>query len=276
MAAPPGTAEPPPHTFADVLSKTSSDPPPLRTPGRYKGMPAISFTDQDIQQFPQKFRFALVGKFSKGRPSMAELRMTFDQIGFGGAFSLGLLDQRHVLINFDLETNFQRCWLRKSWSVRGFIMRIFKWSPDFRLDIESPIVPVWIAFDGLPAHLQDKRAIYSIANLIGTPLKVDSSTLLHNRPSLARVCVELNVSQSLPNQVWITNGSYGGFNQKVTYEYIPPYCMGCRKFGHLWSDCRSNYVDDRPQEPYREPPKDPPQTITLPARQPHIVPPRKR
>jgi len=74
--------------------------------------------------------------------------------------------------------------------------------------IPPPVVPVWIALEGLPAHLQDKRAIYSIANLIGKPLKVDSSTLSLNRPSVARIFVELDVS--IANQ--ITNGSYGSFS----------------------------------------------------------------
>ncbi|XP_019157584.1 PREDICTED: uncharacterized protein LOC109154196 [Ipomoea nil] len=149
-------------------------------------------------------------------------------------------------------------------------MRIFKWSPDFRPDMESPIVPVWIAFEGLPAHLRDKRALYSIANLIGKPLKVDASTLTHNRPSMARVCVELNVCNSLQYQIWIINSSYGGFAQKVCYEYIPPYCMGCRKFGHTESDCR---ITQPHPDPRRETPKSKEVDTT---QQPLLVPPRKR
>ncbi|XP_019175669.1 PREDICTED: uncharacterized protein LOC109170991 [Ipomoea nil] len=196
---------------------------------------------------------------------MVDIRKTFDQIGFGGAFSLGLIDQRHILINFDHENDFQRCWLRQTWSIKGALMRVFKWSPDFRPEIESPVVPVWIAFEGLPAHLQDKRAIYSIANLIGPPLKVVASTLTHNRPSLARVCVELNVSTPLTEQIWINNGSFGGFMQKVSYEFVPPYCLGCQKFGHLSPDCRAQMKGRK--DPRIEP---------MPSRQPQIVPPRKR
>ncbi|XP_019159873.1 PREDICTED: uncharacterized protein LOC109156471 [Ipomoea nil] len=237
MAAPPGAA-PPHRTFADILSK-SSESSPLRPPRRYKGMPAVSFSDDDVQQFSEKFRFALVGKFAKSRPPMADLRKTFDQIGFGGAFTLGLIDQRHILINFDHEIDFQRCWLRKTWSIKGSLMRVFRWTPDFRPDVESPIIPVWLALEGLPAHLHDKRAIYSIANLVGNPLKVDTSTLVPNRPSVARVCVELNVSLPLVEQVWINNGSYGGFTQRIVHEFVPPYCLGCRKFGHQDSECRS-------------------------------------
>ncbi|XP_031120233.1 uncharacterized protein LOC116023377 [Ipomoea triloba] len=275
MAAAAGAAAPPLRSFADVLSE-KTDVSPLKPPGKFKGMPAVAFTDQDIHHFAQEFKFALIGKFAKGRPSMADLRKAFDLIGFGGAFSIGLIDNRHVLINFDLEEDFQRCWLRKSWSIQGFFLHIFKWSPDFRPDVESPIVPVWIALEGLPPHLHVKRAIYSIANLIGTPLKVDNSTLLRNRPSTARVCVELNVSIPPPEQVWITNGSYGDFAQLVIYEHIPQYCKTCRKFGHLQSVCRSGHNDKPTPTPHHgqiqsQDTHSPPQQST-----PTIVPPRKR
>ncbi|XP_031112108.1 uncharacterized protein LOC116016084 [Ipomoea triloba] len=239
MAELPETAgAPATRTFADILSSTTSDFS-LRPPERYKGMPAVTFFDEDIQDFSKRYKFALVGKFLKGRPSMSTLKKAFDQIGFGGTFSLSLLDNRHVLFNFDKEEDYQRCWLRKAWSIQGFMMRMLKWTPDFRPDAESPVVPVWIAFEGLPAHLHDKRALYSIANLIGPPLKVDASTLSHNRLSVARICIELNVLEPIPKQLWITNGSLGGFSQPVTYEYIPPYCVNCHQFGHPSTECRS-------------------------------------
>ncbi|XP_019166799.1 PREDICTED: uncharacterized protein LOC109162583 [Ipomoea nil] len=250
MAASTGAAAPPPRSFADILSDTTM-PPLIRPSERYKGMPAISFSDDDVHIFAHKFRYALVCKFAKYRPPMAELRKAFELIGFGGAFTLGLLDQRHILMNFDHETDFQRCWLRKSCSIKGSLMRVFKWTPDFRPEYESPIVPVWISLEGLTAHLHEKRAIYSIANLIGSPLKVDALTLSHNRPSTARVCVELDVSTSPTDQIWINNGSYGGFSQRVTYEYTPPYCLDCRRFGYVTSECRT--TKDKPlNEPRRE------------------------
>ncbi|XP_031122606.1 uncharacterized protein LOC116025506 [Ipomoea triloba] len=268
-----GAAPPKSRSFADILSSSSCDLP-LCPPERYKGMPAVTFSDKDIQEFSQRYRFALVGKFMKGRPTMATLKKAFDQIGFAGTFTLGLLDNRHILITFVKEEDFQRCWLRKTWFIQGYAMRILKWTADFRPDVESPVVPVWIAFEGLPAHLQEKRPLFTIANLIGTPLKIDASTLAHNRPSVARICVELNVMKPLPKQVWINNGSLGGFSQPVIYEHIPPYCGICNKFGHLQTECNRN---PRPQatssqaistKVASEPPK---QTS-----QAQLAPPRKR
>lgn len=273
MAVPPEAAStlPLPKSFADILSSPSSSSISLKPPERFKGMLAISFSKQEIELFAQSYKFALIGKFPHGRPTMAVFRKSFDAIGFGGVCSIGLIDQKHFLLNFDREDDFQRCWLRKSWSINGFQMKVFKWSPDFRPDIESPVVPVWIALEGLPAHLQDKRAVFAIANLIGKPLKVDSSTLSHNRPSVARICVELDVSKVLPDVVWINNGEYGGFSQPIKYEFIPDYCTDCKKFGHLRDAC--NRHQKQPHIPLPKTQTSEQTTAPLP---PTVAPPKKR
>ncbi|XP_019171964.1 PREDICTED: uncharacterized protein LOC109167399, partial [Ipomoea nil] len=144
----------------------------------------------------------------------------------------GLIDQRHILINFDHEIDFQRCWLRKTWSIKGSLMRVFRWTPDFRPDVESPIIPVWLALEGLPAHLHDKRAIYSIANLVGNPLKVDTSTLVPNRPSVARVCVELNVVAVFPPPV---SGAGAAFKSVYFHvEIATPFAAVSRYSTAVW------------------------------------------
>lgn len=118
--------------------------------------------DAEVNAVARHYCYALVGKFTKGRPSMALLRKTFKTIDFGGAFTLMTFNQKHVLLHFDSEEDFQRCWMRRSWSMQGFVMCIFK---------------IWIAMDRLPIHLHAKDALFSIANLISTSLEVDSSAL---------------------------------------------------------------------------------------------------
>nr|XP_027103174.1 uncharacterized protein LOC113724473 [Coffea arabica] len=63
----------------------------VREPSTYRGQPAIFFTEEDVQQLSQPFCYSLIGKFSKGRPNMENLRKAFHSIGFQGIFSLGLL-----------------------------------------------------------------------------------------------------------------------------------------------------------------------------------------
>ncbi|CAI9103073.1 OLC1v1001505C1 [Oldenlandia corymbosa var. corymbosa] len=71
-------------------------------PSMVKGELAFLLTKED-EQLAAPFKFVLIRKFSKGRPSMDYLWNKFQRIGFKGGFSLGIIDRRHILILFDLE-----------------------------------------------------------------------------------------------------------------------------------------------------------------------------
>lgn len=90
-------------------------------------------------------------------------------------------------------------------------MRVSKWTPNFRPNMDCPIIPIWITLEGLPIHFFKKEALFPIANLIGNPLKVDAATSTRCRPSTARVCVELDLSKDLEPRIWIDD-CYGVFS----------------------------------------------------------------
>ncbi|VFQ89732.1 unnamed protein product [Cuscuta campestris] len=96
--------------------------------------------------------------------------------------------------------------------------------------------------EGLPIHIFDSTALYSIANLIGKPLKADNATIQLTRPSVARVCVELDLSKELPNSVWIHLGKLS-FLQPIHYEDLPAFCTSCRKYGH--KNCKKSHSSSR-------------------------------
>ena len=84
-------------------------------------------------------------------------------------------------------------------------MRDFKWSPNFNVDIKSSIVSVWIKLDRLPIHRFNKVTFYSIGKFFGETLKLDAATVSMVRPSMVRICTELDAKKSLIDQVCIGN-----------------------------------------------------------------------
>lgn len=95
-------------SFADMVRGTSVPMvDAIKEETSYKGEPALDFT------------------------AMEFLRRGFKMIGFKGDFRLGLLDPKHVLIRFDLEENYHRCWLHRSWRFKNHVMKILKWTPAF-------------------------------------------------------------------------------------------------------------------------------------------------
>lgn len=80
----------------------------------YKGEPTLHFFDLEVTELSAPLRFAVVGKFSSDRLSMEFLRWGFKTIGFKDEVHLSLLDQKHILIRFDHEADYHRCWLHNS------------------------------------------------------------------------------------------------------------------------------------------------------------------
>ncbi|KAK4433517.1 hypothetical protein Salat_1114000 [Sesamum alatum] len=93
-------------------------------------------------------------------------------------------------------------------------MRVFKWTPSFNPREESPIVPVWVRLSELPIQFFEREALFSIARLLGAPLRTDVSTATLVRPSVARVCIEINLLEPLQMEIGL------GFGTDVTIQKV--------------------------------------------------------
>ncbi|CAI9114942.1 OLC1v1015767C1 [Oldenlandia corymbosa var. corymbosa] len=164
---------------------------------------------------------------------MDEIHKEFKKIGFNGAYTLGLMNPWHVLIRFEQEDDYQRCWMRTFWNIRGFSMRILKWTSGFRFEEDPPVVPIWVSlFDLLIEYMHPE-----VISALGQPLKVDTPTLNMTRPSVARFCVEVDLTKELVKSVKI--GKKGRKHEQFfTFEHVPFYCQKCCKIGHKEFVCR--------------------------------------
>lgn len=107
-----------------------------------------------------------------------------------------------MLIKLSLEEDYSWIWMRQTWYVSGKGMRVFKWSTDFICSAESPIIPVWVSLPHLLVHfIHCKSVLFSIAAVIGTPLRVDHATTSVNRLYVALVLVEYDVLRPLLSRI---------------------------------------------------------------------------
>nr|XP_027082281.1 uncharacterized protein LOC113704592 [Coffea arabica] len=203
----------------------------------HKGEPALIFPQAAVEALASPYRFALVGKFFRGRPKLEEVRKFFASLDLRENPSVGLLDARHVLIQLHNEADFHRVWFRRTWYVYSFPMRVFKWTMDFHVDREFSVVPLWLQLPKLPLHFFNKEVLFQIAAMVGNPLLVDAATLAISRPSVARVCVEVDLLRPTPSRVWIGNSNHAGFWQELVVENPPRYCSHCFRQGHDEETC---------------------------------------
>ncbi|KAL2497861.1 Uncharacterized protein Adt_23411 [Abeliophyllum distichum] len=210
-----------------------------KEPFLHRGEPALTITADEEASLAEPFKFTLVGKFSHRKPSMVEVRNSFQKFGFIGDFKIGLIDFKHILIHLTHEDDYSRLFLKPLWFIMGCPMRVLKWTCDFHPDAETPIAPVWISFPLLHVHLHAKEFLFALSKLVGVPLRIDEATADLLRPSEARVCVEVNLEHKLPDRVWIKRGESRSFWQPVVYEQLPHFCAKCRHMGHLIDKCRA-------------------------------------
>ncbi|KAL0283313.1 UNVERIFIED_CONTAM: hypothetical protein Sradi_7233500 [Sesamum radiatum] len=161
-------------------------PQPIGVKSLIGGRPTLSFTDAETEELAAPYRFSLVGKFSHGAPPYSQMHQLIARLGIQGAFTVSMINSKHTLISLTSESDYSRLWLRRIWFLQGFPMRVFKWTPTFTPTQESSVVPIWVSFPELPAHLFRKDALFSIASMIGSPLQVDDLTLNKSKLSLAR------------------------------------------------------------------------------------------
>ncbi|KAG5615511.1 hypothetical protein H5410_015335 [Solanum commersonii] len=105
---------------------------------------------------------------------------------------------------------------------------IQKWSPTFRPEEETPIVPIWIFLPELPWHCYHKDIFSALLSPIGKVLYLDTASIQKTRGSVARVKVQIDLTKERPPHVWMGLNEEDlniGRWQTVEYEYILDYCI---------------------------------------------------
>lgn len=127
------------RSFAEVISsqRQVDSPQAQSRVGSHRGFPVRFFWIDHVGALSKPFLWTLVGKFAQGynetnpklgRPPVEKLQKYFELLDFKGVFSIGLLDNRHILMHLSFEEDFLLMYSWSLWYVGGLAMRIFKWT----------------------------------------------------------------------------------------------------------------------------------------------------
>ncbi|XP_022889695.1 uncharacterized protein LOC111405160 [Olea europaea var. sylvestris] len=216
-----------------------SAPIPMKYPTLINGQMGFVFIDQEMKKLANDLRFALVLKFLSTRPNIDDLRWTVVKMwGLNEVLTIGFMDDVHVLIQLKNETDFIHVWAREGRSLLGMKFRIFKRTPNFDLKREPSIATQWIFLPRLAMHLYRPDCLQMFATLFGRYMGTDHATLNRTRATGARMCVELNLMDTVVKGFPISVSSTKTIWQKVRYEKMGYYCKKCGRQGHLEAVCR--------------------------------------
>ncbi|WMV47050.1 hypothetical protein MTR67_040435 [Solanum verrucosum] len=156
----------------------------------------------------ENLEYAVIGKFSYGWPEIQDLRKLISkQCELKGDCNIGLLSNRHVLIRATLLEDYVHLLSKPAFYITqnnwSFPMRTLKWDPLFNPEEETTTAIAWISFPSLPPNFFGKKAVFSLAAVVGKPLQGDMATRNQTRPSCARVKVEVDLLREFPKRIKI-------------------------------------------------------------------------
>lgn len=118
------------------------------------------------------------------------------------------------------------------------ILFLKPWSADLDLQKEDfDSIRFCVGFPHLKLHYYIDMGLSKFASKIGRTLYTYKQTAESHWVVYARVCVELKVNDPRLNQIPYMDEKGRLASQKVEYEWIPPSCKTCTKFGHDIKHC---------------------------------------
>jgi len=117
------------------------------------------------------------------------------------------------------------------WGNAGLFM-----TPWFLEFDANTMVPVWDRLHNLRLHFLHHQALEGIGNSVGQFLKIDVDRFIREIFTFARICVEVDLSQGLPDNITlIFNDTH--WTQPMDYENTSFQCHRCLQTDHLHSAC---------------------------------------
>ncbi|KAK4707181.1 hypothetical protein R3W88_033254 [Solanum pinnatisectum] len=250
--------EPAPYTVVQTLAarlrqihsaqtQTIELVPPRHT--TKQGQPAVIY---DMDDFMNKLaldcKYTLIGKFSSTMPKVELIRKSFImQTQLNEGVNIAHYNAKHVFIDLENELDYNTVWTQQRMTIEGKLMRIQAWTPNFKPEEETLIVPIWVLLPGLPWHCFKKEFISPLLASVGKVLYVDTASIKRTRASMAKVKVQIDLTKARPRHVWIGLNDEDltiGRWQPIEYENIPPYCVYCKHQGHMVEECNFKLRDE--------------------------------
>ncbi|XP_074277954.1 uncharacterized protein LOC141601559 [Silene latifolia] len=158
---------------------------------------------EDIKSELAYWEYTLVGQFIGGKPTVTQVRefvtKHWTQVSKPEVL---YFKKGWFYFRFDKQEEMQTILRGNAWSLGGHSLILKQWTPHFPRELDNiSKVPVWILLPDLDPQLWSATALSKIASKIGTPLYADPVTTNKERLTFARIMVEVDLAQPLPDFV---------------------------------------------------------------------------
>jgi hypothetical protein len=146
-------------------------------------------------------------------------------------------EEGYFILRFHSLADKDAVMMQGPYTIRNMPMLLRDWKPDFSLKKDLlRTLPIWVKLPQLPLHLWGVKSLSKIGSAIGNPLVTDECTAHKLRVSYARLLIEMDVTQALPQDITIRDSKVNKLKQLIEYEWKPLFCEKAppKKAQPLW------------------------------------------
>ncbi|XP_024009612.1 uncharacterized protein LOC18013789 isoform X2 [Eutrema salsugineum] len=212
------------------------------------GVETIQVPDDVFDNAPPLWEDCIIGKFVSKAPHVGFIHMTVNKIWTLGSKTIKVdvfvVDDTTVKFKIPDASIRARVLRRGMWSIKNIPMMVSKWSPYLEeVQPEVRYLPMWVTLRNVPRSMFTWKGLSFLTSPLGEPKKLHPDTLWAKSFEEAKVFVEVNLSQKLPES--FSFKSKRGVDTIVQYEFpwLPPRCVLCAKWGHEKAECKAQPGD---------------------------------
>jgi hypothetical protein len=180
---------------------------------------------------------SLICRFNGLWPSASALREWVNKTWSSG-HELFFCSKGFFIVNFSTEADCQRVLEQGPWFWGRSGLSMQRWFPDFNpLAMTAMTTPVWVRLPNLPLHFYTPSFLPTLGNVLGRFIKIDTDRITKGFVTFARICIEIDLSQGLPDRILIDWTEDDPYTQLVDYENTSFRCHSCQQTGHLQATC---------------------------------------
>ena len=149
------------------------------------------------------------------------------------------LDSNIFLFKFQHETDTQKTFLKRPWSIRGRHLILKKWNPCLTWkEVDLSKSTLWIQVHGLPTLWLSEANHKSIGAMVGDFLELDlSGEGGYEWRRFTRIKIDIDIEQPLLPGVFLPRPNLDNLWVSLKYEKLSTICYNCGLIGHDEKDC---------------------------------------
>lgn len=181
---------------------------------------------------------SLIGQFIEGRVDFNFLCSQVNRLwGKWESPIISRVGKNLFVFRFSDPTAMRNVLENAPWSIGGKPLALRPWTPNMDVqNFSESKIPIWVKFFNVPFEFWTAKGLSYVASSIGKPLYLDQVTRTRCRLDFARICVEVDTKDVLPEEVYLRVGNVEHCII-VEYPWKPKKCASCNLFGHSSNAC---------------------------------------